>query len=386
MINHIHPFDVPSTLGPRQYADLFFSTIGVFPEGVPELMPTDRGAPVVKADNGVELVNAVRQGGRIVELAEPEYHINAPLVFAPGVDLVGVNKAPVRVVAADGFKGSEMVSILQPGAGLENVDLFGRYLMVNGVQLEDAGDVLIKRCRLRSFQRNCLRMIGNTNHVAVVCCEMGDTKSNHGIGMQTDVSDVLIVSSAFHHCGQDGDDDGYGLDLHGSRVWVLGCVVYENHRGVKLPDAQSVYVEGGYVDDGTSHKYPPISIWRSEGGRRPNNITIKGMALDSQAYHIGIWNSDVVRFGNVVAMRHGKALDAEGAPFQLAIKGTAIRLPPVEPPVLPPVDAGPGVGELPSTAPELDALAGEVMRRLDVNELAHLVGQKLISSLSQVFK
>lgn len=385
MINYIHPLDWSSyALEVYQFADLLTGQIREIPQDAPTPMVREK-ATAVQVRNGEELVNAVRRSGVAVELTQPEYEIAETLRLGPDVDVFGAQASLVRIVAADVFKGSEMVSITQQGAGLHNVDLIGHHLMVNGVQLEDAGDVLIKRCRLQAFQRNCLRMVGNTNHVAVLFCEMMDTKSNHGIGMRESVSDVLIASSAFHHCGTEGDNDGFGLDLHGLRVWSLGNVVHDNHRGVKLPDAQHVVWDGGYVDDGWSHKYPPIAIWRSEGGRRPNDITITNVALDSLDYHIGVWNSDVVRFGNVVAMRNGKTVNEKGEPVQLAIKGSAIRLPstpgtpPVDPPAPPAVE--PGAGGV-----DLDALAGEVLRRLDVNELAHLVGQKLVSSLSELFR
>lgn len=385
MINYIHPLDWSSyALEVYQFADLLTGQIREIPQDAPTPMVREK-ATAVQVRNGEELVNAVRRSGVAVELTQPEYEIAETLRLGPDVDVFGAQASLVRIVAAEGFKGSEMVSITQQGAGLHNVDLIGHHLMVNGVQLEDAGDVLIKRCRLQAFQRNCLRMVGNTNHVAVLFCEMMDTKSNHGIGMRESVSDVLIASSAFHHCGTAGDNDGFGLDLHGLRVWSLGNVVHDNHRGVKLPDAQHVVWDGGYVDDGWSHKYPPIAIWRSEGGRRPNDITITNVALDSLDYHIGVWNSDVVRFGNVVAMRNGKTVNEKGEPVQLAIKGSAIRLPstpgtpPVDPPAPPAVE--PGAGGV-----DLDALAGEVLRRLDVNELAHLVGQKLVSSLSELFR
>lgn len=383
MINYIHPLDWSSyALEVYQFADLLTGQIREIPQDAPTPMVREK-ATAVQVRNGEELVNAVRRSGVAVELTQPEYEIAETLRLGPDVDVFGAQASLVRIVAADVFKGSEMVSITQQGAGLHNVDLIGHHLMVNGVQLEDAGDVLIKRCRLQAFQRNCLRMVGNTNHVAVLFCEMMDTKSNHGIGMRESVSDVLIASSAFHHCGTAGDNDGFGLDLHGLRVWSLGNVVHDNHRGVKLPDAQHVVWDGGYVDDGWSHKYPPIAIWRSEGGRRPNDITITNVALDSLDYHIGVWNSDVVRFGNVVAMRNGKTVNEKGEPVQLAIKGSAIRLPstPGTPPVDPPAP--------PAVEPDgldLDALAGEVLRRLDVNELAHLVGQKLVSSLSELFR
>lgn len=385
MINYIHPLDWSSyALEVYQFADLLTGQIREIPQDAPTPMVREK-ATAVQVRNGEELVNAVRRSGVAVELTQPEYEIAETLRLGPDVDVFGAQASLVRIVAADVFKGSEMVSITQQGAGLHNVDLIGHHLMVNGVQLEDAGDVLIKRCRLQAFQRNCLRMVGNTNHVAVLFCEMMDTKSNHGIGMRESVSDVLIASSAFHHCGTEGDNDGFGLDLHGLRVWSLGNVVHDNHRGVKLPDAQHMVWDGGYVDDGWSHKYPPIAIWRSEGGRRPNDITITNVALDSLDYHIGVWNSDVVRFGNVVAMRNGKTVNEKGEPVQLAIKGSAIRLPstpgtpPVDPPAPPAVE--PGAGGV-----DLDALAGEVLRRLDVNELAHLVGQKLVSSLSELFR
>ena len=385
MINYIHPLDWSSyALEVYQFADLLTGQIREIPQDAPTPMVREK-ATAVQVRNGEELVNAVRRSGVAVELTQPEYEIAETLRLGPDVDVFGAQASLVRIVAADVFKGSEMVSITQQGAGLHNVDLIGHHLMVNGVQLEDAGDVLIKRCRLQAFQRNCLRMVGNTNHVAVLFCEMMDTKSNHGIGMRESVSDVLIASSAFHHCGTAGDNDGFGLDLHGLRVWSLGNVVHDNHRGVKLPDAQHMVWDGGYVDDGWSHKYPPIAIWRSEGGRRPNDITITNVALDSLDYHIGVWNSDVVRFGNVVAMRNGKTVNEKGEPVQLAIKGSAIRLPstpgtpPVDPPAPPAVE--PGAGGV-----DLDALAGEVLRRLDVNELAHLVGQKLVSSLSELFR
>ncbi|MEZ4714285.1 MAG: hypothetical protein R3A44_44305 [Caldilineaceae bacterium] len=387
MINYIHPLDVSThALESYQFVDLYTGRIGEIPSDAP--MPAVREKPsTVQVRNGSELVNAVKRSAVMVELTQPEYLISEPLVFGHDVDLVGAQTALVRIVADDGFKGNEMVSITQQGAGLNNVDLVGRHLMVNGVQLEDAGDVLIKRCRLQAFQRNCLRMLGNTNHVAVLFCDMMDTKSNHGIGMRETVSAVLIASSAFHHCGTQGDNDGFGLDLHGLGVWSLGNVVHDNHRGVKLPDAQHLVWDGGYVDDGVSHKYPPIAIWKSNEsyGRRPNDITITNVALDSLDYHIGVWNADIVRYGNIVPMRNGKTVNEKGEPIQLSIKGSAIRLPSapdeplVEPPAPPPVVPDPD-------APDLDALAGEVLRRLDVNELAHLVGQRLVSSLSELFR
>ena len=363
------------------FVDLLDKSFHPIPNGAPMPVKHERlNALVVK--DGVQLANAVQRNDVDISLTEPTYLITETLNFGQNVDLVGEGPYLVNIMAADGFNGSEMVSISKPGALLDNIWLNGSHRTVNGIQLEDAMDVLVQRCLLTSFQRNCMRMIGHTSNVVVFLCEMADTGSNHGIGMRETVSDVLIASSIFHDCGRKGDNDGFGLDLHGQRIWSLGNVVFDNHRGIKLPDTEDVMVWRCYVDDGFSHKYPPVSIWKSNEsyGRTPTRVTITGCTLDSQTYHIGIWNGGDIFVGPNRALKGGQ-------PVEMNIKGRYTALPDKETPLppLPPAppvdlpiepDTGDDTGKLPDVA--LDELASEVLARLDVDALADQVGRRLL--------
>lgn len=363
------------------FVDLLDKSFHPIPNGAPMPVKHERPNALIVKD-GVQLANAVQRNDVAITLTESAYLAKETLNFGQNVDLIGVGPSLVTIMAADNFNGSEMVSITRPGASLENICLRGGYRTVNGIQLEDAMDVLVQRCLLTSFQRNCMRMVGHTSNVVVFLCEMADTYSNHGIGMRETVSDVLIASSIFHDCGRKGDNDGFGLDLHGQRIWSLGNLVFDNHRGIKLPDTKDVMVWRCYVDDGFSHKYPPVSIWKSNEsyGRTPTRVTITGCTLDSQTYHIGIWNSDEIFVGPNRALKSGQ-------PVELLIKGRYTALPdketplpplPPAPPEEPPIepDTGDDIGGLDEKA--LDELTGMVAQRLNIDALADQVGRKLL--------
>jgi len=385
-MNYLHPFDV--TPAPRGYfVDLRTGAI--------HKLRTDYGArEFVTAnryviDNPVDLIDAAKTPDTTIILNKPDYPIAKRLVTARNVAIVAhpAHEGMPTIRTADNWSGGDVM--VEPTGALrfDTVAIDANFKTVTGINVSDQSDITVWRCLLRRFKNVCFRITGESSRITAAYSEFTDTKNNHGIGARETVDSILIMSCLAHGLGTTGSDDGFSWDLHGLGYEVAGAIGIDNHRGCKLPDSgEDGHVHHGYQDDGKSHRYAPIAIWKSNAsyGRRPNNIYLDNLTLASSGYHVQISNADDIYIDTETI----ESVNSAGEPVELQIKGTIREydapesppiipdIPPIDPPDTPPTEptAAALLAEI-KVATALIALNVEKLEGMEINPASFGVGK-----------
>lgn len=343
-MNYLHPFDVtPAPAG--YFVDLRTGAI--------HKMRTDYGAREFATvnryaiDNPIDLLDAAKHPDTTIILSAADYPIAKRLVTAPNVAIVAhpADETMPTIRTADNWSGGDVM--IEPGGAVrfEGVRIDANFKTVVGIGVSDQSDITVWRCLMRRFKNVCFRITGDSRRITAAYSEFTDTKNNHGIGARETVNSILIISSLFHGLGTTGSDDGFSWDLHCVSYEVAGAIGIDNHRGCKLPDSIGGHIHHCYQDDGKSHRYAPIAIWKSNAsyGRRPGDIYLDNLTLASAGYHVQISNADDI----YIETETIESVNSAGGPVELQIKGTIREydapdsppiipdIPPVEPPTEP---------------------------------------------------